>query len=601
MEERKTYCNPVTFTDGRRHTNPDPYVMRWCGRYYCYATDEMGVKVSVSDDLVQWEYRGYAIRDEAYRDYWAPSVIYLNGVFYMYYSNIPAGESDNHMEYLKLAVSRDPEKGFQWKKTFFDKFSIDSHPILWNGKLYLFYSVNDWMGTDDETPGTCILVDEMVSPEEFSGDPRPVLLPGIRQEIFEENRFGDGRPWYTIEGAAPVVRGDYFWLLYSANAYVNVDYYIGSARACIQDDLLDMTWEKCPDNYTWHPFLKRNEEVEGTGHNTVVKAPNMVDDWIVYHGRNAREELKPGLEQREMYIDPLYFNGGKILCFGPTACSMEAPALSEIQMDEFTTETQKLLGEASPYYYMELWVSARYSHMGARFGICLEYQDADNYLEVQVFTGRREMKVIRVRGCIRAVLASGKLRKDFDYTVPHLFRVTRSFKDYTIILDDELQLQGAYGEMYGTLELMPHYSEVTLYSFTLTRTIMLSGKKLQDLSYLYHVSPCIADKDGLYENQMILTGSPCKEGYREIFLMRAETPDNRLELCTAEGTQILAQKMCGEYSVYHVVQGEKEKFLVEGVWSQREYEGGELILRGLKITEYELTLLNETCSDDTKK
>ena len=66
MEEKRMYCNPVTFTDHKRHTNPDPYVLRWCGRYYCYATDEFGVKVSVSEDLVHWEDKGYAIREEKF-------------------------------------------------------------------------------------------------------------------------------------------------------------------------------------------------------------------------------------------------------------------------------------------------------------------------------------------------------------------------------------------------------------------------------------------------------------------------------------------------------------------------------------------------------
>ena len=82
--ENKTFCNPVKFSDEKRHTNPDPFILRWCGKYYCYATDESGVKVSVSKDLVNWEYKGYAIREEGYKDYWAPSVLYWNGTFYMY-------------------------------------------------------------------------------------------------------------------------------------------------------------------------------------------------------------------------------------------------------------------------------------------------------------------------------------------------------------------------------------------------------------------------------------------------------------------------------------------------------------------------------------
>ena len=85
MDVEKFYCNPVPFSDGKRHTNPDPFVMRWCGTYYCYAPDSDGVKVSISEDLVHWEYKGYAIKEPDKRDYWAPSVFYWNGVFYMFF------------------------------------------------------------------------------------------------------------------------------------------------------------------------------------------------------------------------------------------------------------------------------------------------------------------------------------------------------------------------------------------------------------------------------------------------------------------------------------------------------------------------------------
>lgn len=87
--EQSTFCNPVPFSDGKRHTNPDPFVLRWCGLYYCYATDEAGVKISVSEDLVHWQDKGYAIQQQGHRNFWAPAVLYDNGIFYLYYSHEP--------------------------------------------------------------------------------------------------------------------------------------------------------------------------------------------------------------------------------------------------------------------------------------------------------------------------------------------------------------------------------------------------------------------------------------------------------------------------------------------------------------------------------
>lgn len=600
MENRREFCNPVSFSDHRRHTNPDPYVMRWCGKYYCYATDEFGVKVSVSEDLVQWTDKGYAIREEGWHNYWAPAVIYLHGRFYMYYSNTPADEEDCHEEHLKLAVSASPEGGFAWKKTFFDKFSIDAHPLLWEGRLYLFYSVNDWTGTDDKVAGTCILLDEMRSPEEFAGHPKAVVLPGIRQEIYEENRFGDGRDWYTIEGAAPVVRGDRFFLLYSANAYVNVDYYIGTAVAQCRENLLDMEWQKYPAEYSWHPLLCKNDFVEGTGHNTVTKAPNMVDDWIVYHGRDAGEELKPETEQREMYIDSLYFNGDEVVCFGPTAKTQAAPAVPELQIRDKVVTGREMLGESSLYYQMELWVSAKRSHVGARYGILAAYQDERNYLEIQIRTGRSELLAVSVREGVRLVTVIGRLPAEYDYTVPHLLRIVRSFETYMVIVDEgkECRFTQSGSQDGGQIGIVPYFTQVCLHSFAMTRTVTLSGQQLKDLGRIYTVSPCEVTPEGLVPagGLLHLEQTVREDAYTEMFRFLIADAGNRIELCTDKGVTILAQEKQKEFSLYHRVWDKEESFIVDGEKIKLP-QGGESVSRftfyGLKIAEYQYTK-NET-------
>lgn len=602
MNQKNAYCNPVSFTDGRRHTNPDPYVMRWCGKYYCYATDEFGVKVSVSEDMICWEDKGYAICEKGYKDYWAPAVLYLNGYFYMYYSNIPADEEDNHEEHLKLAVSESPEGEFRYRKTFFDKFSIDAHPILWKGRLYLFYSVNDWIGLDEKIAGTCILVDGMRSPEEFMGSPKAAVLPSLRQEIYAKNRFGDGRDWYTIEGAAPVIRGDRFWLLYSANAYVNVDYYIGTAVAKAEESLLDMAWKKYPSDYTYHPLLKKNGLVEGTGHNTVTKAPNMVDDWIVYHGRNAKEELKAGVEQREMYIDPLYFNGDGIFCEGPTASWQEAPEMPEIQVYNRKVSEKTEFGKSSSCYEAEIWLSAEHSHAGARYGFSPDYQDERNYLEIQIFTGRKELLAVSVRDGVRFAAARRKLREEFDYTRPHMLRIIRIFEEYQVIMDEDEELLFTEPERksYGFVGVISHFTRVTVHSLILTRTAMLGGEKLKHLGRLCKLSACTADKKGLLPlGDGIKFKRRTDAGrYREMFSLQILDEDNKIELLTENGKKLLAGQKDREFSLYHIVREDKEYFLADGRKIEIAHEDlGEdnraICFYGLKIAEYQYTK-NET-------
>lgn len=599
MRENNMFCNPVVFSDGKRHTNPDPYILRWCGNYYCYATDESGVKVSISENLTDWSYEGYAIKEDTYRNYWAPSVIYINGTFYMYYSNVPAESSDCHEECLKLAISDRPEGPFVWKKTFFEKFSIDSHPVMWNGKQYMFYSVNDWIGTDEKIAGTCILVDEMVSPEQFAKTPRKVILPTLKQEIYEENRFGDGRDWYTIEGAAPIVRGQRFWLLYSANAYVNEDYFVGTTVADSKDRLMDMNWKKYPSDDIWYPLLKKNEMVEGTGHNTVEKAPNMLDDWIIYHGRKAEEILDPDIEQREIYIEPLYFSGDKVVCFGPSSQMQESPGNPEIQIkNAYITEKQMLCPD-SPFYIAEFWISAQNSHAGMRYGILTDYKNENNYLEIQICSGKNEVKAIQNVDGIKGCVLTEKLEQDFEHTVPHLIRIEKKFHRYELRIDyaPEISFEVHAGDMdqrESIVGIISHFSKVRMHSFTLTRGVVLEGKGLQDLGKIYCVSPAVADKDGLrsLENTLKLEKKCEALDFTEEFQIEAAcASDNSTVFKWNDGQSISIEHEDRAYSVYYIRRGGREWLIADGKKLEiRESTGRErtvqICLTNSKITEY---------------
>lgn len=600
MEKRELFCNPVPFSDGARHTNPDPFILRWCGRYYCYATDEWGVKVSTSMDLVHWEDRGYALREEEYRNYWAPSVLYDNGRFYMYYSNVPKDVEDCHQEFLKLAESDSPDGPFQWKKTFFEKFSIDSHPQLWNGKLYMFYSVNDWTGTDDKRAGTCILADEMVTPWEFAGTPKEIVMPGIPEEIYERNRFKDGRDWYTIEGAAPFVRENYFWILYSANAYVNENYFIGFSVADSRKNFMDMEWKKYPDNHTWHPLLKKNMEVEGCGHNTVTKAPNMVDDWIVYHGRRANEELKPEIEQREMYIEPLYVNGRELKCLGPVCGPQLAPVMPQIQIHDQELSGELFLAQDALCYYSEFWISAAENHVGARYGIFLSRWDIRNYIELQIHSGKQEIQVIQCIENIRRIIKKIKLPEHYDYRIPHFLSVRRCFAEYEISVDERVTFTFRQNEntdiQGGTLGIRPYFSHLILHSFAMTETVSLCGEELQKTGRFFELSEASADTYGLTgkDGKLFLERENQDVFFTEEFQLEPEEEQGESSIHW-QGRDVEFMERCrNTYSVCHVVRPDKEWFLINGKEYGKETTPGRgehcrISLTGTRILEYRYT------------
>lgn len=350
-----TYQNPLKVElapDARDHSglkasvNPDPFVLKYNGHYYAYTTSGEGVAVLHSTDMVNWLHLGYAYQREGHFDYWAPAVFYDNGLFYLYVSSRPTGEQDVHYEYLQVAVSEEPAGMFRFAKQLFATFSIDAHVVRdTDGGLVLFYSTNETLGIDEERPGTVILADRLLDPLTLEDKPQLIVKPTLDEEIYECNRFGDGRDWHTIEGAFYLQRRGTHYVMYSGNAFTKPHYYIGYSTASHQAgvSITQLAWAKHPDERTYQPLLRQNSEVEGVGHNSVVKAPNNIDDWVVYHGREstakqdaageqaagdgAGTEQSGDEERRQMRIDPLRWLGNDMWVAGPSSSEQAAPAL----------------------------------------------------------------------------------------------------------------------------------------------------------------------------------------------------------------------------------------------------------------------------------
>src|SRR5215211_7709215 len=97
LTTRTSYTNPIFDFDF-----PDPSILQATdGWYYAYATqgitpdfDYQNIQIARSHDLIHWERLPDALPEKPawakYTwDFWAPHVIYDNGVYYMYYSADP--------------------------------------------------------------------------------------------------------------------------------------------------------------------------------------------------------------------------------------------------------------------------------------------------------------------------------------------------------------------------------------------------------------------------------------------------------------------------------------------------------------------------------
>ncbi len=512
----RTYTNPVPYTDGGKRTAPDPFVIRYRDLYYCYATDERGVLVSTSPDMVRWTARGYCYTEKGRKNFWAPSVIVINGVFHMYFSNMPQDETDTHTEIMRVAVSDDPLGPFEKKAELFGTFAIDSQAVMGDdGRLYLLYADNQVCGLSGPRPGTSVMVDRMSTPYRREGNPRPLIVPTMDEEIFARDRFGDGRDWHTVEGATYFTYRDKAFITYSANAYEHEDYFVGYATARLPESPADthidgLDWTKQRNNGHFDPLLIRSDAVEGTGHNSIVKAPNGVDDWIVYHGRDAADELYVGVEQRVMRIDPLYYAEGLLDTPGPSNDERDAPLEADVHSDFRTgvpdgwrtvsgsaravkvdgqpavkAEAGGLTASAplvSATQTIGVWVKCGDGPLGSRAGLMIRFSDMDNLTYAMLDVGTHCLRVVdSVSGIVTRT--DMPLPADLDLSSWHELVVSRVFDRMEARIDGRRVGMAAICPEPGACGIVSMDAAAVLSSFTAVDHADLWGQGLRHMTH----------------------------------------------------------------------------------------------------------------------
>lgn len=274
----------------------DPYIIKHNNCYYVYATGYEGVQLYISKDFHNYEYHGIVFSLENQKEYWAPSVIFIDGYFYMYVSYMPKESDDVHMQHIVVARSKNPSGPFEYLNDLTDAFSIDPHVVESGDELFMFYSINDY---DAQRAGTLIVVDKMKSPTEMCNNPKIVVRATLDEEIFMENRFKEGQHWHTLEGAFYFRKGDYHYVMYSGNCYENEKYYLGYAVCeSKENDLTKLNFKKYPDENTYLPLINKNEFEEGTGHNSILEENGTF--YVIYHGRDYGEDKNRTMRYAEI-------------------------------------------------------------------------------------------------------------------------------------------------------------------------------------------------------------------------------------------------------------------------------------------------------------
>ncbi len=288
----------------------DPYILKDRGRYYLYATSlPDGFYVWQSDDLTHWSAPSVCYRKQAHsfgsRDFWAPEVYCFGGRYFLYYTAQWKKSEDEDLR-IGLAIADSPLGPFldTGDEPLFDPGYgvLDAHVFVDDdGRKYLYYSRaghNHFVNGAQES-------DVYVAP--LSDDGMRLTGEGvciIKTDQEWERR--DNMNQYWNEGPFVLKHEGKYHLMYSANFFAGRNYGVGGAVA----DHPMGPFVKYPDN----PILKANDQVSGPGHNSVVEGP---DGGLlcVYH---AHTDPSHPSGDRQLYIDPLRFENGRIRVLGPT-------------------------------------------------------------------------------------------------------------------------------------------------------------------------------------------------------------------------------------------------------------------------------------------
>ena len=251
----------------------DPFMMRFDGRYYLYCSTpgrEKGIKCWTSDDMIDFEYRGFVADDPRVAGAYAPEVAYIAGKFYMVTS--PRGSG----HYLLKADS--PLGPF---RVISDNLGVGIDGSIFvddDGKSY-FYRAS----------AQGIRVHDMPTPDEID----------VHSRVIEASYLH-----HWTEGPMVIKRDGRYFLTNTGNHVLSrgyhVDYFVSHQGP-------DRGYYALEEQQL---LLETRDEYHALGHSSSCLGPDMDTYYIIYHKNILDEYNRP--KHRSMCMDRLQFNGDRM-------------------------------------------------------------------------------------------------------------------------------------------------------------------------------------------------------------------------------------------------------------------------------------------------
>ena len=322
QDDQQAIRSTQTYTNSLGIPLADPAVFYEEGAYYLYGTDQratnQGIPVWTSTDLVHWKQRGFAFRKTektwTQRHFWSPELVKVGDEYYLYFSASPNRDKDYPFNmHLCVAKAKSPLGPFEeWKTPFYKATPPDEaidQSIFMDDDGQAYMAFTRTTKTQNE-----IWVARLKSNLlEIDGQPSLAITP---TEPWEARPWNDYR---VAEGSYLFKHNGYYYLLYSANHFLDPHYCVGYATS--KSPL--GPWKKASNN----PVLGKTDLVHGPGHGMLIASTDGKETFFVYH-----THCKPGqVGPRMLSIDRVHFKkvegGPDILTIdGPTSTPQPMPS-----------------------------------------------------------------------------------------------------------------------------------------------------------------------------------------------------------------------------------------------------------------------------------
>jgi len=446
--------NPLTLGNQEWMGIGDPYILKYRGVYYLYSSARYNVHCWTSTDLINWTDATIVCTDEVADNAYAPEVKYWNGTFYMCTS--PAG----HGHYI---LTSDSPLGPFTHVTENMGYDIDgSFFVDDDGSWYLYRASNDG-----------ILGSKMPSQTSFGTN----VNLGARMN----------NQW--TEGPCVFKRNDIYYLIYTGNHVLTNGYRIDYATST-EGPLAQFTPQQ-----EQNPILIDTESSAhfGLGHGSAFIGPDLDSYYFTYHNLNRYEN---GSTNRNYNFDRIGWNGDKLMMYGPTTWTQDAPAIADndyfnreeigsnwtmseggewaiVDNDHLsqTDNTAEYIAVLSPYsfdnYTAEFTVKAQDTEKTGTAGAVFSYVDAQNYSKAVINAQTKRLEISTVTNGEAGAKTRCMMPTGFNPRCWHSIRIEKDGEKARFFVDEmkvaELDVAAKGGSVgYMTYKCKADFSYIAI-------------------------------------------------------------------------------------------------------------------------------------------